>query len=215
MAPDDRDRPTGVDHLLFGAPVLEHGLDVIERVLGTRPERGGHHPRYGTHNALLSLGPTTYLEVIAPDPELTPPPRGIPFGLAELVSPRLVTWVLRSEQIEHRVVSARKAGTILGPIETGTRQRPDGTDLSWKATDPYAVSLDGAVPFVISWGDTPHPAASASAAGTLVDLRIEHDRPDGVREALAGLSVDLEVRKAEAFALVATSRTPRGVVELR
>jgi hypothetical protein len=77
------------------------------------------------------------------------------------------------------------------------------------------MPLDGAVPFLIAWGDTPHPSASAPRAGALRGLRVEHPHPERVRAALEVLDVAVPVHVAEAFALVATIETERGVIELR
>lgn len=207
--------PAGVDHLVLGATDLDGGMDYVERLLGVRPVEGGRHPRYGTHNALVSLGPATYLEIIAPDPELTRPERGRLFGLDSLQTSRLVTWAVRREDIDEAASAASAARDAIGPVESGRRERPDGTVLAWKLTDPYAMPLDGAIPFLISWGETPHPASSVPAGGSLVGLRVDHPAPERVREALAALGVAMEVRRAKEFRLVATIQTTSGVVELR
>ncbi len=34
---------------------------------------GGQHPRMGTHNLLISLGPASFLEVIVNDPDASTP----------------------------------------------------------------------------------------------------------------------------------------------
>lgn len=199
-----------IDHLLYGAPELEAGMDEIERRLGARPAAGGRHPAYGTHNALISLGPTCYLEVIAPDPGLPAPARGIGFGLEGLTEPRLVSWALRHPEID---AAAERAG--LGAVETGSRERDDGTVLRWRLTDPYAERTDGVVPFLIDWGETPHPAASAPDGGRLVGLDIEHPAPDEVRRALETLGCgDATVRRADLPRLVAAIRTANATVEL-
>lgn len=208
--------PRGVDHLIRAVPDLEEGRDAIERLLGVRPAVGGRHPAYGTRNALLALGPATYLEVMAPDPELERPDRGRLFGLDAPCEARLVTWVLREEAIEGAATRARSRGVALGPVRSGSRERPDGTVLSWRLTDPYAMPLGGAVPFLIAWGDTPHPASAAPPGGELVGLVVEHPEPAAAREALAALDVAVAVGEAARPGLVARIRTGSGeVVELR
>lgn len=206
--------PTGIDHLVFAVADLEAGMDFIEQLLGVRPVAGGRHRRYGTHNALISLGPTTYLEIIAPDPEVAEPDRGRLFGLDSLPRSRLVTWVVRSEEIEETVAAAG-ARVGIGPVGSGSRERPDGTVLKWRLSDPYAMPLGGAIPFLISWGETPHPASAAPDGGSLIRLRINHPEPELVRVSLAALGIAMDVRLADEFELVATIRTPSGVVELR
>lgn len=204
----------GIDHLIYGAPDLDRGMDEIERRLGVRPARGGRHPQYGTRNALLALGEETYLEVMAPDPELPVPEKGTLFSLDELEEPRLVAWALRCEEIEAVAGRARAEGVGLGRVEAGSREQPDGTTVSWRLTDPRAVPLDGAVPFLIAWGETPHPARSAPDGGELVGLEIRHPDPGGVRDALRVLGVEMPVAAGPGARLAAAIRTGERRLEL-
>ena len=71
------------DHLVVGALTLDAGCDWVEERLGVRPQPGGQHVKMGTHNALLSLGPRLYLEVIAIDPAGSAPARARWFDLDE------------------------------------------------------------------------------------------------------------------------------------
>ncbi|MEM9618204.1 MAG: VOC family protein [Pseudomonadota bacterium] len=202
--------PENVDHIIYAVPDLETGMAEIETLLGVRPVIGGRHPQYGTHNALLSLGPSTYLEIIAPAPDMSAPERGYFFGAASDVS-RLAMWVLRTDDIETLSESAVAAGVPLGQIEAGRREKPDGTAITWKASDPYAMPLQGAVPFLIEWGeDTLHPAQSTPPAGELIGLSVEHPRPDDLRRAFDALGVELQITQADAYRLVATVRTLSG-----
>lgn len=209
------DLPVGVDHLIYAVPDLETGIDEIHQLLGIRPAIGGRHPDYGTRNALLALGPKTYLEIMAPDPEQAKPERGRLFGLDTLDEAFLATWVLRRESIESVVARAAAAGVNFGPVRSGTRENADGVTLSWKLTDPYVTLMDGVVPFLIAWGDTPHPAGSAPAAGELIGLSVEHPDPAAVRTALHAIDVELPVEECSEKHLVATIRTAHGIVELR
>jgi len=215
---DDTNRavavPDGTDHLVYAVADLEHGMDDIEKRLGVRPMPGGRHPAWGTHNALVSLGPTTYLEIIAPDPGLPAPSRGVLFDPEGGREPRLATWVFNTEDIGKLAALAKSAGLGLGAVQSGSRESSDGTVLSWRLTDPYAMPLDGAVPFLISWGDTPHPAGVAPRAGELTSLVVEHPTPARVREALDVLGANLVVRRGETFRLVAKITGAAGEVEL-
>ena len=204
-----------VDHLIYAAPDLDDGILAMERLLGRRAVPGGRHPDFGTRNALLGLGPETYIEIIAPDPAVPSPPRGRLFGLDQLERPRLVTWVLRDEAIEARAEAARRAGLAIGAVAKGSRVRPDGGVVSWKVTDPYAMPMDGAVPFLIAWGTTPHPAASLPVAGQLLDLGLEHPDPGAARAAFAALGVEPKVGQGQVVQLVATIRVDGRDVEIR
>ena len=204
-----------VDHLIFVVADLEDGRDKFEQLLGVRPVLGGRHPQYGTHNAQLSLGPTTYLEVIAPDPNAEIPAEDILFGFHSFQEPRLATWVLHTDEIDSLVASAREVNVDLGTVESGERIKPDGTVVSWKLTDPSAMLLNGAVPFLISWGKTPHPAGAAPQAGELTGLRIEHPEPERVRQALLALGIEMDVQAGTKFQLIAKIKTSKGHIELR
>jgi hypothetical protein len=182
-----------VDHIVYAAPSLEEGMDAIEKLIGVRPVNGGRHPQYGTHNALLSLGDSIYLEVIAPDPGLASPENGRLLQEHFTKDPHIATWVLRSGQIEKDAGNAREKGISLGGVSSGQREKPDGTILSWQLTDPYALPMDGAIPFLISWGNTPHPAGAVPKAGQLTGISITHPDPATLLRQLNILGVDLKV----------------------
>lgn len=204
-----------VDHLIFGTPHLERGVSRLEKLLGVRAAAGGKHPAYGTHNALLALGPDCYLEVMAPDPGAPRPDGPRLFGLDDLSEPRLVTWVAKHSEPERAAERARRAGVDLGGVSEGGRQKPDGSWVRWRITDPFAPRLDGVVPFLIDWGSTPHPAGGAAPGCVLRGLRAEHPDPDRARGALEALGLVLRVERAARASLIATIEGPRGAVELR
>lgn len=204
-----------VDHLVYAVPDLELGIARIESLLGIRAVQGGRHPGGGTRNALVSLGPGTYLEIIGPDPEQPEPEARRVFGIDELVEPRLATWAARGRELEALRAEASAAGVHLGDVAGGSRMRPDGVLLSWQYTSPEAVIADGLVPFFIDWGDSPHPSASAPAGARLVGLRAEHPAPDEIRGTLLAVGIDMPVEAGPEPALIAVIEGPRGSVELR
>ena len=204
-----------VDHLVYGTPDLNRGIEEIEKLLGVRATAGGQHPGRGTRNALLALGPTTYLEIIAPDPEQPPPKEPRPFGLDRLKQSKLIAWFISDGDLESLRRDAVSKGVPLGEVRSGSRRRPDGVQLQWKFTDPSTLVADGIVPLFIDWGDSPHPARTATQGATLVNLRAEHPDVKSVRKMLQHLGVDLPLKQGERPELIAIIEGPRGRVELR
>jgi hypothetical protein len=204
-----------IDHLVYGTPDLNVAIEKLDRLLGVRATPGGQHPGRGTRNALIALGPSTYLEIIGPDPEQPKPALPRPFGLDGLSEPRLVAWAAKETDLVRLASSAAGHGIPLGDVIAGSRRRPDGVLLTWRYTNPRVVVADGIVPFFIDWGKTPHPAASAAEGASLLDLRAEHADPDRVQKILGQLGLDLAVTKGPKPALTATINSLRGKVELR
>jgi hypothetical protein len=204
-----------VDHLVYGAPDLAAGIAALEKLLGVRATPGGQHPGRGTHNALIALGPSTYIEIISPDPQQPKPDLPRPFGLDELSESRLVTWAANENDLPRLFRQATEHGIMLGDIAPGSRRRTDGVMLTWQYTNPRVVVADGVVPFFIDWGKTPHPAQSAVDGGRLVALTGEHPDPDRVKKLLGQLRLDLPVSKGAKPGLIAIIDSRRGRVELR
>ena len=208
--------PMNLDHLLLGTADLLDGVAWVRDRLGVEAAFGGRHENLGTANYLLSLGRDVYLEIIGPDPDAAPRDDPLPFGIADLEEPRLVTWAARATDLDALVTRAAARGVSLGEVRPGSRRRPDGTELRWEITSLATALHDGLVPFFIDWGTTPHPARATPAGGQLTSFRAEHPDPAPVRSALAALSLALEVDEGPQPALVAGIRTPSGdEVELR
>jgi hypothetical protein len=204
-----------IDHLVYATPDLDVGVNTIEKTLGIRATPGGQHPGMGTRNALVALGPTSYLEIIGPDPEQPTPAGRRRFGIDDLKAPRLIGWVAKSHELEAMSAKAAASGIPLGPVIPGSRKRPDGVVLSWRYTDPNTIAADRLVPYFIDWGTSPHPSSSAARGATLVQLRAEHPDAPRVQKMVDALGLHLRVEKGSAPALIATIDGPRGRVELR
>ena len=204
-----------LDHLVYGTPDVAKTIDDLERAWGVRAAWGGKHPN-GTHNALLSLGGGGYLEIIGPDPEQTPDPaRPMSFGVDRLQSPKLLTWAIKAPGIAGWVKRARRAGYDPGAPQPLSRKRPDGMLLEWVLTRRQEPPGDGLLPFLIDWGETPHPANDAPAGCTFASLRAEHPDPGSIKVWTRALGEELDVRSGATPALIATIHTPNGRMELR
>lgn len=202
-----------LDHLVYATPDLEASVRDLEARLGVAPSPGGQHVGRGTRNYLLALGGSSYLELIGPDPE-QPDFSGVrSFGLDTLGRPQLVGWAMRVTDIDRAVEAARERGYDPGPASSMSRRRPDGQLLSWRLTEVPGDTVPVLLPFLIDWGDSPHPSATA-AGGRLIEFHAESPHPEAPREALAALGADLAVRQGERAKLAATIAGPRGETAL-
>jgi hypothetical protein len=206
-----------IDHLVYAVPNLAAAIDQIEAEWGVRPRIGGKHPN-GTHNALLALGPHTYLEIIAQDPEQAGA-HGRSFGLdTPPSSPHLVTWAVATDDLDATMAAAKEEEYNPGEIMSGGRSRPDGVKLSWRSTriGQWPPSGDGVVPFLIEWGaGTPHPSTDSPQGCRLLSLRAEHPQPDEIRRMFDALGLEIGVTEASTPALIAQIETPNGMKEVR
>jgi hypothetical protein len=204
-----------VDHLVYTVPDLQQGIDTAEKLFGVRATPGGQHPGLGTRNALIALGPASYLEIIGPDPDQPKPAGPRRFGIDELKAPHLMTWVAKGKSLEKFAADAKAHGVDLGAVIPGSRKRPDGVVLKWTYTDPQVVLADRLIPYFIDWGSSPHPSATAAKGVTLVGLRAEHPDAERVQKMLKQLGLELAVTRGPKPSLIATFDSPKGKVELK
>jgi hypothetical protein len=202
-----------IDHLVYAAPDLPAAIADIEERFGVRAQAGGRHIGLGTHNALLALGAQTYLEIIAPDPGQPQPPMPRPFGADGVSRGGLVSWALACDDIDTAVARACSHGYDPGQVADGQRIGPTGTVLRWRMT--LNAMADSLVPFLISWGNTEHPARSAPHGLTLQAFHLEHPDPPSLAPPLTALGAEVEVRPAATAALIARLGGPNGSKVLR
>lgn len=203
-----------IDHLVYAVSDLDASSDWFELTTGVRPAIGGAHPGMGTHNALVSFG-SSYLEIIAPDPEQPNPADGRPFGVTLDMEPQLVTYAVRpgaGETIESLVAAATYCGSDPGKILDMSRTPPGGATLAWRLTYPL-MQHHGLIPFLIDWGTTDHPSRSAPGGLELQTLEGATPEADVVAKVLT--AIDLDVRVASGVGgLTATIKTPNGLLTL-
>jgi hypothetical protein len=202
-----------IDHLAVAATSLESRW--LDELLGVDLSPGGKHARMGTHNRLLRLGPASYLELIAIDPEAAAPGHPRWFELDEpamkaslATGPRLVHWVAHVETTELPAL----------PIDVGPWERFQRGDLSWQLTvrPDGTLPADGVVPSLIFWPGSAHPASRLPDVGvTLEGLELEHPRAADVQRQLDLLGLDVRCTRAAQPRVVAHLATPAGPRTLR
>lgn len=198
-----------LDHLVVAARTLGEGRVWLEGRLGVSMQPGGEHPTYGTHNALLSLGPDAYLEVIAVNPAAPVPTTARWFALdsAEMqerleAGPALIHWVVGVEGLS--------AGPEVLELARG--------DYRWRLTVPAGGTLPmyGVAPSLIHWL-TPSPAGRLRDVGVrLIRLQLGTAHPDRLRARLETLQFggEVEVYEAPRAELRAVLQTPEGRIIL-
>ena len=187
-----------IDHLVVTAPSLASGAAYIREQLGVEMQPGGTHPAMGTHNLLLKLDDSTYLEVLAVDPDVTAPGRPRWFDLDRVTTSALATWVARVDDIHAAALALGIPAPHITPMSRGA--------LNWLITIPDGGSLSE-LPVLIQWLNGPHPATSLRDAGCfLTKLEVQ-------MEPLSQLILD--PRCTAGRELVASIQSPGGLRTLR
>jgi hypothetical protein len=155
-----------LDHLVVGARTLAEGVAYVSDLVGVAPQTGGRHEREGTHNALLSLGPEAYLEVISIDPDAEIPDHPRWFSLdANAVrdrlgkGPGLLTWVVRCAELDISRLPASHRGCELREMSRG--------NLRWRMTFTRDGALlnGGTLPLILQWLSPQRPTDVLSESG--------------------------------------------------
>ena len=163
-----------IDHLVIAARTLDEGASWVESKLGVAPVPGGKHPVMGTHNRLLFIGPGTFLEVIAVDPDAPAPDRPRWFDLddpAMIVqlarSPALIHWVERTADIDAALRQQAEPVEVLSLARANYR---------WRIGVPRDGRRPGGgtLPTLIQWDAGLHPADSLPDTGVRLE-RFTHE----------------------------------------
>jgi hypothetical protein len=134
------------DHALYAVRDFEAAARRLWDEFGLAAVPGGKHAGWGTGNWIVPLGPS-YIELIGiVDPEEAS--RGLlgPHVTSVLQGgERFFGWVVRPDGFDETV-----ARLGLHPAE-GSRARPDGAIVRWRAADPAITMADPSRPFFIEW----------------------------------------------------------------
>ena len=208
---------TTFDHIIIGSYVLEDGVNFIYQQLGVQPEQGGQHVTMGTHNKLINLGNSTYLEVIAINPDVPTPQRPRWFGMDKLQpdgEPGLLTWVVRTNDIKQAVRNSELKHGKIESLQRGIYK--------WQIAIPEdgEMPMQGIAPTIIQWQCEAHPANILQASGvTLTSMDAFHPDADKLKAWLKRIGYDekatpINIIKSNTKKLWATFECPKGTVKL-
>ena len=167
---------THFDHLVIAALSLDEGHQYIQDTLGVDIPLGGKHAAMGTHNRIMQLSPSTYLEIIAIEPEAPQPGHPRWFGLDQAWmqeklsrSPQLVHWVANVDDLIETLSRTK--------LHYGIPTLLKRDQLAWKITLPEdgSIPLSGVLPSLIEWQIDTHPAKGmANLNCSLLEINLFH-----------------------------------------
>lgn len=208
-----------LDHLTVIAPTLAEGVAHVRGRLDLDVPFGQRHGYMGTHNHLLQLGDTTYLEIVALDPDGMHPGRARWFGLDDRkqvrrdwdAGRRLRGWVARADGIDdvlkgREAIFGRKVGLPMD-VPAFDFAIPDDGSLPW----------GGAAPSIIDRRGKPRSmAAIADLGARLRGFSLEHPEAEAVAALLRELGTERgpAVSHGPELRYRARIETPGGLKEL-
>lgn len=204
-----------IDHFMIAGGDLDRLSARFTSMTGIPATVGGSHPDLGTRNKLVATTSDVYLELIAPDPDLS-----VTSGLREVIAQM-------EEPVLHRVivlgklddfpaiVHAYERAGVMAEIKPLTRVTASGDVLNWHLLMPAAQNELGIfAPLIIDWGRAAHPSRSLPPAPcTLVKCKAVHPDPERVRALWQGLGFELPITQAAAPRMSILLDTPKGRVE--
>ncbi len=175
------------DHVVVGIRSLEEGVAEFARLTGVAAAAGGAHPGRGTENALVSLGPGAYLEIIAPQPraELSESDA----KLRDLDRMKIVAWAVAVNATDVAMEALRARGFETTAPRRGSRVTPSGGRLEWAVFTLSDETIAGA-PFFIEWGaSTTHPSKTAPPGCVCERFEVQTPASDRLSAVLKTLGV--------------------------
>ncbi|BCB19018.1 VOC family protein [Bosea sp. ANAM02] len=182
-----------LDHLTVIAPTLVEGVAHVRDCLDLDVPFGQRHGYMGTHNHLLQLGGSAYLEIVALDPDGAYPGRARWFGLDDRkqvrrdwdAGRRLRAWVARTDRIDdvlkgREAIFGRKAGLPM-----------DAPVFDFAIPDDGSLPWGGAVPSIIDRRGKPRSMASIADLGArLRGFSLEHPEAQAIAALLQELGTE-------------------------
>jgi hypothetical protein len=183
-----------IDHIVYAVFDLEEGMRYFADLLGVTPVFGGYHATRGTKNALLNLGNSCYLEILAIDEDNTDvsPPRWM--GIDLLEQPQVTRWCMGTPSLVANQAVLQQYNPLLGDIQRGERRTASGDLLQWEMTLPLPSPQVEVIPFLIDWsGSATHPTQNLPQQCQLQGLQLSHPQPAEMEEVLVALGFPTKV----------------------
>jgi hypothetical protein len=179
--------------VVLAAPDLEAAITEFQDKTGIEPRISGSIKGLGIKTARVSFEGSSFLEIIAPDPE-----KGGPIGnllrASGLTGLKPFHWAIRSSKTGELSAPFKKIGYTPDCIGMfGARE--DGTPRKWEMLYLYGHSLRGICPFFINWDNSDHPCETMPIVGELIQVKVTAPAEDKIHKLISetgssGFSLD-------------------------
>ena len=207
-----------VDHVVVAINDLDKGMELLEEMTGVKPVYGGAHPNLGTHNALISLGDRSYLELLAPNPavsreDIAPEMTLYIDAIEKIETLTPILWAVGTTDMAATRGALADAGIVLPEPNPGSRRKPDGSLLQWQGAT-LEKGQSAATPFFIEWGEGSSPALDSPHGCQLRELNLASADVDALQKLLDTLSLDITASAGPADAQGLELDCPNGPVSI-
>ena len=207
-----------VDHVVVAINDLDKGMELLEEMTGVKPVYGGAHPNLGTHNALISLGDRSYLELLAPNPavsreDIAPEMTLYIDAIEKIETLTPILWAVGTTDMAATRGALADAGIVMPEPNPGSRRKPDGSLLQWQAAT-LEKGQSAATPFFIEWGEGSSPALDSPHGCQLRKLKLASADVAALQKLLDTLSLDIMASAAPADAQALELDCPKDPVSI-
>ncbi|MGK0366391.1 MAG: hypothetical protein ACI85O_003464 [Saprospiraceae bacterium] len=204
-----------LDHLVYAVPDLNKAMDDFENLTGIRPTFGGYHTTRGTKNAVVNLGNSRYLEILAIDEKNKDISAPRWMGVDFINETQMTRFALKSDDLKKDSAILQKYNAEMGEINRGQRKMSNGKMLSWEMILPLATPAVEIAPFMTDWRTSEaHPTDIMKEECVFVGFKFRHPNPENIIAVLNELGMNVEVHKGEEVEIKAIINSPKGIVEI-
>ena len=200
-----------VDHIIVAIDSLNRGIEQLRQLTGVTAVYGAAHSGRGTHSAWMALGPRTYLEIQAPNPEdTTRSAYREDFTFRGLLTPAY--WALHTRDAERLRAELIQRGLAVGEVVPGTRPRGPDT-LRWRSLIPWGPLNRAILPYYMERIGR-HPSSLSPGGCNLASITVTTPKADSIRALLKTVDVAVRVDSGLRDELAIELDCPTGRVKL-
>lgn len=177
-----------IDHVVLAAPDLDDAMQEFEDRAGVGCVIAGSIKGLGLKCARVSFNDSSYLEIIAPDPN-APGPIGELLKSKNIKELTPFHYAIRSSACESLKTEVKEFSYTPDHI-TMFGARADGSPKKWEMLYLYGHRLGGIVPFFINWEIRDHPCRTLPVVGKLKKFSIRAPEGDPVHELFEHVGVE-------------------------